>query len=77
MGRKRDSYIDRQMSSECEEVGGWVFVISLELIPWEQMVNGGLPTGEALVCVHAARSSSEVEEDVVRRAHEAGLLGER
>lgn len=58
-------------------MGGWVFVISLELIPWEQMVNGGLPTGEALVCVHTARSSSEVEEGVVRRAHETGLLGER
>lgn len=28
--------------------GGWVFVISPELIPWEQMVNGGLPTEDAL-----------------------------
>lgn len=47
-------------------VGGWVFVISFELIPWEQMVNGGLPTEEEeqeLVCVHAARSRIEVEED--------------
>lgn len=37
----RDGYIDRGAASARE--GGWVFVISFELIPWEQMVNGGLP----------------------------------
>lgn len=40
-------------------------MISLELIPWEQMANGGLPTEDAwnpqeLVGVHAARRSTEV-----------------
>lgn len=40
---RRDGLIER-----CREGGGWVFVISLGLIPWEQMVNGGLPTEDAL-----------------------------
>lgn len=34
-------------------------------------------TPQKLVCVHAARSSTEVEEDIVRGANEAGLLSNR
>lgn len=57
-------------------------MISLELIPWEQMVNGGLPTkdvleSQKLVWVHSARCSTEVVEYRVGGAHEAGLKSDR
>lgn len=44
-----------------------MFVISPELIPWEQMVNGGLPYRRRLelasLCLRTARSRSEVQRD--------------
>ena len=59
---------------ECEELGGGggALVISLEFIPWEQMVNGGLPRcleSKELteVCVHIATSNAEFEEDCETR----------
>lgn len=58
-------------SNECEG-GGGALVISLGLIPWEQMVNGGLPRcleSKQLACVHVARSNTgfEEEEDLMRQ----------
>lgn len=56
-----DGYKDRVVVSV--GVGGWVFVISLELILWEQMVNGGLPRHLqsqefTVVCVHVGRDET-------------------
>lgn len=59
-----------------------MFVISFKLIPWDQMVNGGLPTSlksQELVCGHAARSSTVAEEHVhvVKQADETELRENR
>lgn len=57
--------------------GGWAFVISFELIPLEQMVNGGLPrcleSQELTVaCVHVEGVTPKLRKEE-RKPHEKRL----